>query len=143
MSKKRDSVIDYNKCIICQENKDQKLLTPKSDGLNTIDNARQLRMKIRNDNFRDATDRLTEVFTSSLTIVCHNGCRSSYTSSAKLDKLKAADIANQMHIASTSSTRSTASKIPKKVLRSKVQQINWNLCIFCQRKASSYTRVSR
>ena len=83
---KRVSLLDYSKCIFCQDDKDQKLITPKFDGLNTIDNARQLRMKIRYDNYKDATDRLTEVYSSSpmLSMMCHNGCRSSYTSSAKL-----------------------------------------------------------
>ena len=135
MSMKRVSLLDYSKCIFCQDDKDQKLITPKTDGLNTIDNARQLRMKIRYDNYQDATDRLIEVYTSSpmLSIVCHNGCRSSYTSSAKLEKLKAADSADKIHSASASSSKSGASKFPYKLLRSKVPQIDWNLCIFCQK----------
>ena len=37
---KRVSLLDYSKCIFCQDDKDQKLITPKTDGLNTIDNAR-------------------------------------------------------------------------------------------------------
>ena len=63
--------------------KGQELMTPNSDGLNTIESARQIRQKIRSDKFRDATDRLTEVFTACplLSILCHNGWRAFYTSS--------------------------------------------------------------
>ena len=52
-SRKRGVLLNYDKCIICQEdNKQQKLVTPTSDGLKTIHNARQVRLKLRNNNFR-------------------------------------------------------------------------------------------
>ena len=135
LSRKRGALLDCDKCFICQEKKGQKLLTPNSDGLKTIESARQIRQKLRSDNFRDATDRLTEVFTACppLQILCHNGCRASYTSSAKLQRLKAADSATPESNASTST--STPTDHPQNILlRSKLSKINWNLCIFCQKE---------
>ena len=49
-------------CIICQFDNQQKLMNVSHDGLQSVDNIRQLRTKLPNVNFRDATDRLTEIF---------------------------------------------------------------------------------
>ena len=49
LSRKRGALLDCDKCIICQEKKGQKLLTPNSDGLKTIESARQIRQKLRSD----------------------------------------------------------------------------------------------
>ena len=132
-SRKRGVLLNYDKCIICQEDNEQHLVTPTCDGLKTIHNARQIRLKLRNDNFRSATDRLTDVLAacSSPSITCHNGCRASYTSAYKLERLKAADITLDQIQCSSSAPTTLEEKI---LLRSKVTQINWNLCIFCQRE---------
>ena len=134
-SRKRLLLLDYTKCIFCQEgNSQEKLVTPTDDGLKTILNAREVRLKLRNDNLRSATDRLTDVSTVRLSvpIVCHNGCRASYTSAYKLERLKAADVTRD-NIQSTSSTSTT--QAPKILLRSKGIQMNWNLCVFCQQES--------
>ena len=135
-SRKRGVLLNYDKCIICQEdNKQQKLVTPTSDGLKTIHNPRQVRLKLRNNNFRSATDRLTDALAAcpSPLIVCHNGCRASYTSSHKLERLRATDITVDQ-IQSSSSAPTAVAQSQDILLRSKVAKINWNLCIFCQRK---------
>ena len=129
-SRKRGVLLNYGKCIICQEdNRLHKLVKLTSDGLKTINNARQIRLKLRNDNLRSATDRLTDVLAASPppSTVCHNGCRASYTSAQKLERLKAADAP------SSSSTPSSLVQQEKLLLRSKAMQINWNMCIFCQK----------
>lgn len=122
-SMKRWGLLNYNKCIICQEdNKQQKLVTPTSDGLKTIHNARQVRLKLRNDHFRSATDRLTDALAAPL-IVCHNGCRASYTSSHKLERLRDTDITVDQ-IQSSSSAPTAVAQSQEILLRSKVAQIN-------------------
>jgi hypothetical protein len=93
-SRKRGVLLNYDKCIICQEdNKQPNLATPTSDGLKTIHHTRQVWLKLRNDNFRSATDRLTDALAAcpSPLIVCHNGCGASYTSSHTLERLSDTD----------------------------------------------------
>ena len=111
--KETGSSLNYNKCIICQEdNKQQKLVAPTSDGLKTIHSARQVRLKLRNNNFRSATDRLTDALAAcpSPLIVCHNGCRAPYTSSHKLERLSATDITvDQIQSSSSARTHSRCS----------------------------------
>jgi len=137
-SRKRGALLNYDKCVICQEdNKLHKLVTPTSDGLKTIQHATEIRLKLRNDNFRSATDCLAnKVFTSSPpspSIVCHNGCRASYTSAHNLDKLKTADISlTDNH--PTSSAQSTEIETST-FLQSKITPINWDTYIFCQQES--------
>lgn len=133
-SRKRLLLVDYGKCVICQENNSkQKLVTPTDDGLKTIHDAREVRLKLRNDNFRSATDRLTDVLILHISqpIVCHNGCRASYTSAYKLERLKAADLTFDQNKSTSLASTAEASKIQ---LRSKAIQMCWSLCIFCQQE---------
>ena len=135
-SRKRGVLVYYDKCIICKEdNKQHTLVTPTSDGLKTIHNARKVRQKLRNDNFRSASDRLTDALAAcpSPLIVCHNGCRASYTSSYKLEKLIATDITVHK-TQSSSSAPAAVAQSQTILLRSKVAPIQWNLCIFCQKR---------
>lgn len=134
--KETGSSLNYNKCIICQEdNKQPSLATPTSDGLKTIHNARQVWLKLRNDNFRSATDRLTDALAAcpSPLIVCHNGCRVSYASSHTLERLRATDITVDQ-IQSSSSAPTAVAQSQEILLWSKVAQINWNVCIVCQKE---------
>ena len=58
-----------------------------------------------------------------LPILCHNGCRASYTSSAKLQRLETADSTTPESYASSST--STPTDHPQNILlRSKLSKIN-------------------
>jgi len=134
-SRKRLLLLDYSKCILFQQdNSQQKLVTLADDGLKTILNAREVRLKLRNDNLRSATDHLTDVSTVRLSVPlgCHNGCRASYTSAYKLDRLRAADVTLD-NIQSTSSASTTQAR--NILVRSKGILMNWNVCVFCQQES--------
>ena len=135
--RKRPVLLDPKLCMICQQASKQKLMTVSSDGLPSVNTIRQLRSKLSNDNFREATDRLTGIFRtdSPPPFLWHKDCRSSYMSKCKVERLRNAalkEINNQCSSASTSTHQQNVS------LRSKTPQIDWRQCIFCQ-KAQSET----
>ena len=103
-----------------EDNKLQTLLTPTSDGLKTI----HIRLKLRNYYFR--SDRLTGGLAAcpSPSIICHNGCRASYTSYSKFEILKAADIS--LDQVQSSSLALTTLAQPQKVTGTNVNRSFWN-----------------
>ena len=50
---------------MCQKDNKEKLMAVTKDSLQSLDGARQLRSKMHNDNFRDATNKL-EIFLRTL-----------------------------------------------------------------------------
>ena len=102
------------------------------DGLQSVDNIRQLRTKLPNDNFRDATDRLTEIFQADVpqTFSWHKDCWSSYMSKLKVECLRKAGL-KEMNEPSSSTSMQHAHH-QKVILRSEMPHIDWKQCIFCQ-----------
>ena len=130
-SRKRPASVELQLCIICQNDNQRKLMTVSTDSLHSVDNIRQVRAKLSHDNFRDATDRLTEIFQADdpSSFCWHKDCRSSYMSKQKIELLRSKEINEP-----TTSTSMQQSQPKKNILRSKTHQINWKLCIFCQQE---------
>ena len=126
-TRKRPMFLEPQLCIICQKDNTQQLMTLSNDGLQSVDTIRQLRSKLHNDNFRDATDRITEIIQadSPQPFSWHKDCRSSYMSKYKIDRLRKAGLKEMIDQRSSAST-------PNVSLRSKTLQIDWKQCIFCQ-----------
>ena len=126
-TRKRPMFLEPQLCIICQKDNTQQLMTLSNDGLQSVDTIRQLRSKLHNDNFRDATDRITEIIQadSPQPFSWHKDCRSSYMSKYKIDRLRKAGLKEMIDQRSSAST-------PNVSLRSKTPQIDWKQCIFCQ-----------
>jgi len=103
-----------------------------SDGFHSVDTIRQLRLKLRNDNYQEATDRLTEILRadSPQPFSWHKDCRSNYMSKCKVERLRKAEL-KEMNDESLSSSNQEANQ-QNVSLRSKTPQINWKQCIFCQ-----------
>ena len=118
-------------CIICQNDTQQKLMNVSHDGLQSVDNIRQLRAKIPNANFRDETDRLTEIFQTVVpqTFSWHKDCRSSYMSKLKIERLRKAGLKEMKEPSSSTSMQHAHSQ--KFSLRSEMPHIDWKKCIFC------------
>ena len=102
------------------------------DGLQSVDNIRQLRTKLTNDDFRDATDRLTEIFQADVprTFSWHKDCRSNYMSKLKVERWRKAGL-KEMNEPSSSTSRQHAHH-QKVSLQSETPHIDWKQCIFCQ-----------
>ena len=102
------------------------------DGLQSVDNIRQLRTKLPNDIFRDATGRLTEIFQTDVpqTFSWKKDCRSSYMSKSKVERLRKAGL-KEMNEPSSSTSMQHAHH-QKVSLRSETSDIDWKECIFCQ-----------
>lgn len=67
----------------------EKLMTVSKEGLESVNTVRQLRSKLQNDNFREATDRLNAFFLGDGSVFSwHKTCRSLYMSKGKLERLK-------------------------------------------------------
>ena len=132
-TRKRPASLEPQLCLICQKDNKQKLMTVSSDGLQSVDTIRQLRSKLHNDNFRDATDRLTEILRadSPQPFSWHKDCRSSYMSKLKLERLRKAGL-KEMNDQSSSASTSHA-HLQNVSLRSKTPRIDWKQCIFCQK----------
>ena len=130
-SRKRPASVELQLCIICQNDNQRKLMTVSTDSLQSVENIRQVRTKLSHDNFRDATDRLTEIFQADdpSSFCWHKDCRSSYMSKQKIERLRSKEINEP-----TTSTSMQQSQPKKNILRSKTPQINWKLCIFCQQE---------
>ena len=65
-----------------------------TDVWESVNYIRQLRAKLHNDNFRDATDRLCEIFQMDLpmSFLWHKDCRSNYMSKSKIERLRSAEM---------------------------------------------------
>ena len=126
-TRKRPVSLEPQLCIICQKDNKQKLMTVSSDGLQSVDTIRQLRSKLHNDNFREATDRLAEILQvdSPRPILWHKDCRSNYMSKLKIERLQKAALKEKNNQSSSAST-------PNVSLRSTTPEIDWKQCIFCQ-----------
>ena len=115
--------------IICQNDNQQKLKNVSHDGLQSVDNMRQLRIKLPNDNFRDATDRLTEIFQADVpqTFSWHKDCLSSYMSKLKVERLRKAGLKEMNE--SSSSTSMQHAHHQKVSLWREMPHIDWKQCI--------------
>ena len=131
-SRKRPVSIDSQLCIICQKDSSQKLMTVTSDGLHSADAIRQLQLKLQNDNFRDATDRLTSICDSNMTgpFSWHKDCRSNYMSKSKIERLKKLGFKDNNTESMSSSV--SHSNPQNTSLRSRTPRVDWMQCIFCQ-----------
>ena len=121
---KRTNALCYNLCIICQENKPQRLQASTEQGIARISEATELRKKLRDMKFIETIDRLTTVLQNSTdtTIVWHNACYATYTTSReKIERLR-----------KNENEEPAIYQQPGKDLRSSSAPINWNLCLFCQ-----------
>ena len=133
-TRKRPVLDEADLCIVCQKDTKQKLKKVSRDSLESVDTVRQLRLKLRSDNFRDTTDRLTVIFQADTQRLFswHKDCRSNYMSKSKIERLR---MTGQEGMTGQISSSSTSMSSPQNVsLRSKTPQIDWNQCIFCQQK---------
>lgn len=126
-------------CIICQENATEKLMTVSKEGLESVNTVRQLRSKLQNDNFREATDRLNAFFLGDGSVFSwHKTCRSLYMSKGKLERLK--------KIEENKGQNWTASSVHCEniTLRSKMHTTDWKkmylLSRRTKRRTSSHSR---
>ena len=133
-TRKRPVLDEADLCIVCQKDTKQKLMKVSRDSLESLDTVRQLRLKLRSDNFRDTTDWLTVIFQADTQRLFswHKDCRSNYMSKSKNERLR---MTRQEGMTSQISSPPKSMSSPQNVsLRSKTPQIDWNQCIFCQQK---------
>ena len=133
-TRKRPVLYEADLCIMCQKDTKQKLMKVSRDSLEFVDTIRQLRLKLRSDNFRDTTDWLTVILQTDThqLFSWHKDCRSNDISNSEIERLR---MTGQEGMTGQISSPSTSMSSPNKVsLRSKTPHIDWNQCIFCQQK---------
>ena len=131
---KRPVLDEADLCIVRQKDTKQKLMKVSRDILECVDTVRQLRLKLRCDNFRDTTDWLTVIFQADTQQLFswHKDCRSNYISKSNIERLRMTGREGMTgQISSPSTSMSSQQNVS---LRSKAPQIDWNQCIFCQQK---------
>ena len=128
MDLKRCREDDFEKCIICQDDKHEKLINPSEQGFTTLKESANMRHKLRERdvNYRLAIERITAVqdFGS---LVWHKSCYSSFTSKSRISRLESKK---------SEITSGGASGSEYRTLRSSTQPIDWALCMFCQKSGS-------
>ena len=132
-SNKRPFALEPELCIVCQKENNQKLMTVSSAGIQSLEEIRQLLSKLPSDNFRDATDRFTDILqvNSPQQMYWHKDCRSSYMSKLKVERLRKASLGKMDQ--QCSSTSALNENLQNVVLRSKTPKMNWRQCMFCQK----------
>ena len=94
---------------------------------NVVYEAMKMRSKLRDVDYREAINRLEGIVESSdddISIVWHQECYSLFTSKKKIDRLQNKYVNND-------ATRATLVSSPCKT-RSRVDETNWEMCVFCQ-----------
>ena len=114
-TRKRPVLDEADLCIVCQKDTKQKLMKVSRDSLESVNTVRQLRLKLRSDNFRDTTDRLTVIFQADTQRLFswHKDCRSNYMSKSKIDRLR---MTGQEGMTGHISSPSTSMSSPQKCL---------------------------
>ena len=132
---KRPLPVSLNLCIVCQESKNDKVPAATERGLKTLSDVTHERQKLRHVKYKDAVDRLSEALKhdSKSQLVWHKSCYAMYTNRTRLDKLKAASLAESSPSCSSASRIETQSSSHCR-RRSSSKPINWALCMFCQKR---------
>ena len=137
---KRDREDDFEQCIICQDDKHEKLLNASEQGLVKLKESASIRHKLRDVKNNDVIDRIATI-ADDTSLVWHKSCYSSFTSKNKISRLEKSNYAEvtctNTGVCNTSTEDQNASS---RNLRSSMQPIDWNLCMFCQ--MTSRTKLS-
>ena len=118
---KRRSDTDFEKCLICQTDRQSKILHGGAQGIKTIKECAQERLKRKDSVNRDCIDRIISCDGDRL--IWHKECYSTFTSKTLISRLRDTD---------TVLVNQPTSSDTVKNLRSKSSTIDWGLCLFCQ-----------
>ena len=118
---KRRSDTDFEKCLICQRDRQSKILHGGAQGIKTIKECAQERLKRKDSVNRDCIDRILSYDGDRL--IWHKECYSTFTSKTLISRLRDTD---------TVLVNQPTSSDTVKNLRSKSSTIDWGLCLFCQ-----------
>ena len=132
-SLKRQRPIAIEKCIICQDEKKEKILTASERGLSSVRNAAHSRLSLRDPRNRFAIDRITSTFDSQNehNMVWHKSCYSIFTSKTNISYLSKSEEAKTRRESCNEEEDRQSSRPPSR-LRSSTESINWEACMFCQ-----------
>ena len=109
--------IDFDKCILCQEeDKSSTLRNPGPQGLKTLRECARERLKFKDEN-RQCIDRI--LYCDHEKVCYHKSCYSIFTSKAIISRLK-------------STKKKESNESAAAYLHSSVPKLVWNMCIFCQ-----------
>lgn len=129
---KRAREDDFEKCIICQDDKHEKLLNASEQGLTTLKESASMRHKLRE---RDVKYRLTieriATMRDDIALVWHKSCYSSFTSKSKISRLEKSK--ESVHTCASTSADGGS----RHALRSSTEPIDWALCMFCQKSGTT------
>ena len=119
-------------CIICQNDNQEKLMNVSHDGLQSVDNIRQLRTKLPTITFEMQLNDSPKYFKQMSLKLSHGitDCRLIYMSKLKVECLRKAGM-KEMNKPSSSTSRQHADH-QKVSLQSETPHIDWKQCIFCQ-----------
>ena len=84
---KRGREDDFEKCIICQDDKHEKLLNASEQGLATLKESATMRHKLRDVKSRVTIERIITM-QDDIAQVWHKSCYSSFTSKSKRSRLQ-------------------------------------------------------
>ena len=114
---KKPRIISQKRCLFCQCDKNEALLSASSSGTANVLSASQL----RNDEISHCIGDLVE-------ILWHKSCYSSYTSKRNLSFLSMSQNANL-----SEADEKKQPLDPGRSSRSKLSKLDWSLCMFCQK----------
>ena len=136
-SLKRQSSTDATRCIICQEDKTERLVEPTAQGLAKVKETAQIRLKHSDQRYHAAINRIVDsdvLESEQSTVIWHKSCYSSFTSKSNLLWTEPRGESGGYETSASSSNQPVE-------LRSSVQPMDWETCIFCQND-SDKTKLS-
>lgn len=134
-SLKRQRPIALKNCIICQEEKRDKLLSSTDKGLSTLQDAAHSRKSFQDPNNRFAIDRITSMFDANReqSMVWHRSCYASFTSKAHILRLSKPAPSTVTSASLEHEEAGPSSRPPSRSCRSSTgAALDWEACIFCQ-----------
>jgi uncharacterized protein YdcH (DUF465 family) len=112
---------DFDKCLICQAEKIDKMIDGSAKGMGTLKQSAQERLKKKDISCRDAIDRILSYMSDAA--VWHKSCYSTFTSKKMISRL---------NVDRSGLTCKGKHQSRDRQLRVKSCPIEWEKCLFCQ-----------
>jgi hypothetical protein len=129
---KRKRAIDYSSCIICQDIKSEHLRSGEQGNL-TLKSAANRRSSLKDYDSKPAIDRIEETPPTGCAIQWHKSCYTTFTSNLHMQRLAQRNKAPSTQ--KGNAEEDTAGPCRTTRRSSSSVNVNWDLCIFCQRQS--------
>ena len=137
-----DQKIDYKLCIFCQVQSTEQLRTATDQGKQRVQDVARERGELNDDSDYIVLDQLQLILESDWCHKCikwHHICYSKFTAKNKLDRLRKKQDRKPANPRMAHDIGSTT-QCQDRISRSSQSDMNWSLCIFCQKNEGANIR---